>query len=386
MKDIYLSIVPSYVQHWSWWQGARELFQNAIDAGDHDILFLHNSIIITSRGGKIPVNSLLLGKSTKADDDSKIGKYGEGMKLGFLVLLREGADITMHNGKDTWKPALKYDETFQEQVLTVSIDEDANMALDDDIVTITVGNIPFEAIQQIKANFAPQLKKEIVVENYRGKAYRKDREGTACRLYINGLFVTEVQGKFKFDYDFRPEAFVLDRDRDSASPFEVKYEAARLLAGSDDVLLLAQLACENYDDLKEFAGRFNNYRRGKSSSYYDEDEGKEYTLQEKAADLFLEKNGSDAFPINSEWSDEKKRLVSKLAIQKGFVPVTVNQVLAQMLEEQFDIDEEIEHMLDFKPLDWMIAFREKHRRKMYAKAKRELDRTIEMLKITKGVE
>ena len=104
MKSVKLTITPTYVSHWSWWEGARELIQNAIDSGDHDVNFIKDSICIDSYGGKLPIQSLLLGKTSKEDDETKIGKYGEGMKLAFLCLLREGADVTMWNGKDVWKP------------------------------------------------------------------------------------------------------------------------------------------------------------------------------------------------------------------------------------------------------------------------------------------
>ncbi len=39
MKQIKLSFTEDYVGHWSWWQGARELMQNAIDTKDFDFDF-----------------------------------------------------------------------------------------------------------------------------------------------------------------------------------------------------------------------------------------------------------------------------------------------------------------------------------------------------------
>lgn len=380
MKQVKLTITENYVSHWSWWQGLRELIQNAVDTQKYDVTIGAGWVKITSHGGTVPIEALLLGHTTKTDDESTIGKFGEGLKLGFLVLSRLGADIQMCNGKDLWVPEMVHDDTFGTKVLAVNIIE-GGVIPPTDSVSITVGNIPAEAIEELKSKFAPLQDLEVVIENRKGKAYKKESWGSPCRLFVNGIFVTEVKGHFKFDYDFVPSAFVLDRDRDSASDFEVKWEAAKLISESPDIEMLAQLASEDFDDLSEFSGRFEDYRRGKRQSYYEEDEPQEMTLQQKAAELFIEKHGDNAYPINYSWPDTKKRLVTDLAIKKGYSPVVVKNTLCQMLDEVFNLDREAQQMLNFKPLEWLERFEAKHGRKLYSKAKKDLARTIEMLRI-----
>ncbi|AFC21282.1 hypothetical protein GAP31_101 [Cronobacter phage vB_CsaM_GAP31] len=377
MKSIKLSIAPTYVSHWSWWEGVRELIQNAIDAGDHTVLFDQDSITISSCGGKMPVQSLLMGKTTKEDDDTKVGKFGEGMKVGFLCLLREGADITVKNGKDLWKPQFEMDDLFDEKVLSINIIENQFLSRDEDRVTITINGVPDSAMNLVKKNYAPaRTDLEIVVEdNYLGKAYAK-KNNQDCRLYVNGLYVTTVKGKYKFDYDFPAEVFTLDRDRNQASDFEVRWNATRLLSQSDDVLLLADLGVGDYDDLEHFdhQDEASYYCRG-----YDKD-----TLQERAVKIFQEQNGYKAFPINANWSDSRKRLVTEMAISQGRTPITVKKAAYQMLKEEFNVPEVINEIVEFKALDYLEKFLAKHGRKLYSKPKKDLENTIHMLKVAKG--
>lgn len=401
MKQIKLSFTEDYVGHWSWWQGARELMQNAIDTKDFDFDFNHEAgtITIVSRGGAIPTRALLLGATTKRDDSDTIGKFGEGMKLGFLVLLREGAEIAMENGKDLWVPKIVHDEVMDANVLAVNICEGALEDRDPDTVKIKIHNVPVAAINDIMDNYAPTTEREVVIENSRGKAYNKiwqqdsgqeeDDDGNViggdCNLFVNGLFVTKVKGNFKFDYDFKPSAFVLDRDRDSANTYEVKYEANKLLSESDDIDLLARLALEEYDDLALFSER---RVRGSGGSYWggSRDSSEQDSLSETAVSMFSNKYGNDAFPINDQWADGKKRVVTQMAISKGYVPVTVKSAVYQMVQKKFEVDKAVEEVLTFKPLEFLEGFLERHNRRLVAKPRRELEKTIQMLRIAEGKE
>lgn len=153
MKIIPLSIAKSYVSHWSWWEGIRELLQNAVDTGDFDVQTTWSrQIIINSRGGKIPVSALLMGKSGKEDDEDTIGKFGEGMKLAFLVLGRLGADVVVHNDDECWRPSFQYSETFQEECLAVGV-YPAEEATGD--VRICISGVPEEIIELVEDRFLP---------------------------------------------------------------------------------------------------------------------------------------------------------------------------------------------------------------------------------------
>lgn len=402
MKQIKLSFTEDYVGHWSWWQGARELMQNAIDTKDFDIGFDYDAgtMSIVSRGGSIPTKALLLGSTTKRDDSSTIGKFGEGMKLGFLVLLREGAKVAMENGKDLWIPEIVHDEAMDANVLAVNIYEGNLEDRDPNTVTIKIQGVPKLAMEEIMDNYAPTTERTVVIENSRGKAYNKIYQhgdenqeegddgvitGGDCNLFVNGLFVTRVPGNFKFDYDFKPEAFTLDRDRDSASTFEVKYEANRLLSESDDIDLLARLALEQYDDLALFSER-----RVKASggSYWGGSRGDsdQEALAKTAVSMFANKYGQDAYPIDDSWTDGKKKVVTQMAIGKGYTPITVKNAIYRMVQKEYKVDAAVESVLTFKPLEFLEGFLERHNRRLVAKPRKELEKTIKMLRIAGGKE
>lgn len=74
---------------------------------------------------------LLLGFSKKASNKEVIGQFGEGLKVGALALVREGRVVSMETGRDRWKFGLSHDEAFDEEVLTVFVDDRWN-EIDDD--------------------------------------------------------------------------------------------------------------------------------------------------------------------------------------------------------------------------------------------------------------
>lgn len=74
---------------------------------------------------------LLLGFSKKASNKEVIGQFGEGLKVGALALVREGRVVSMETGRDRWKFGLSHDEAFDEEVLTVFVNDRWN-EIDDD--------------------------------------------------------------------------------------------------------------------------------------------------------------------------------------------------------------------------------------------------------------
>ena len=66
---------------------------------------------------------LLLGFSKKASNKEVIGQFGEGLKVGALALVREGRVVSMETSRDQWKFGLSHDEAFDEEVLTVFVDD-----------------------------------------------------------------------------------------------------------------------------------------------------------------------------------------------------------------------------------------------------------------------
>jgi len=370
MKIIPLSIAKSYVNHWGWWEGIRELLQNAVDTGDYDVITTHDGkISITSRGGKIPVESLLMGKSSKADDENTIGKFGEGMKLSFLVLSRLGAEVYVHNVDEIWRPSFQYNDTFESDCLVVGV-YSADKVVEH--VEVVITGIPQDIIDLVKERFIPLKGVTPAYVARNGEAYEPS-DPDHCNLYVNGIFVTKLQGKYRFDYNFRPGAFTLDRDRNTAKDFEVKWEASRLLMEANQFILVVELSSSGYKDVEEI--RYH-------SNYASEDQSK--VMKERACDLFIEQYGTNTWPINRNWTPGKKTLITKALIAKGYVPVEVHDSLYDLLKEEFCLDESLEELVAFQPIQFLEKFLKDHKRNMRAKPIKKLEATLEALKTLRG--
>lgn len=70
----------------------------------------------------------------------------------------------------------------------------------------------------------------------------------------------------------------------------------------------------------------------------------------------------------------------------GYVPVTVKPAVYKMVQKKFEVDKEVEKVLTFKPLPFLEGFLERHSRRLVAKPRRELEKTIQMLRIAEGKE
>ena len=124
---IELPISKNYVAHWSFWEGMREILQNAIDTKDFSVVKSprDNLVKVVSRGGLLDLNTLMLGESSKRDDrNQNNAKYGEGYKLAMLVLCREGYDVRIANGYDLWTATIAAHSQLGVECLKIEIEKD----------------------------------------------------------------------------------------------------------------------------------------------------------------------------------------------------------------------------------------------------------------------
>src|SRR5699024_3102626 len=113
MARYELSLTPDYVPDWGIVEAFRELFQNAVDQSSsegNEMFWNYNSLdkvfTLGNKSSVLTTTSLLLGSSTKTEDESLIGKYGEGYKIALLVLTRLNKNVTIYNygAREVWRP------------------------------------------------------------------------------------------------------------------------------------------------------------------------------------------------------------------------------------------------------------------------------------------
>lgn len=231
MARYELSISPDYVQDWTIVEAFRELFQNGLDQETEDAPFgfewIKKTAIFTSPGAFLDKSTLLFGGGDKANDDDKLGNFGEGYKLALLVLTRLGYPVRIFNRQrdEVWVPKIIDSRRYGSKLLVIDVehrpfrgaDEDRNLVIkvqnvtDHDRESIEEANLYFHEPEVMKTDRGDVL----LNERYKGK------------IYVGGLFVTDIKDMDK-GYNFKPGVISLDRDRNMASTFDICWATSLL--------------------------------------------------------------------------------------------------------------------------------------------------------------
>ena len=126
-KCYELTLTPNYVSDWTFNDALRELIQNGTD---QEVLDKENKFQIIYNGKEktlrlvnqksvLKINTLLLGRSSKANNEDTVGQFGEGYKIAALVLNRLGKTFTIYNNEkgEIWESRFKNSEKWLEKIL-----------------------------------------------------------------------------------------------------------------------------------------------------------------------------------------------------------------------------------------------------------------------------
>lgn len=305
MKSKYeLSISMNYVPNWTYIEAMRELYQNAIDNEienpDNKMLLRREGdrVIICNKTSKLEMDSLLIGKSTKSDDNRTIGTHGEGYKLAIVILLREGKSVTIYNyGKrEIWTTKMVKSRRYAGATIpVVTVEKEAIWkAVPDNDLTIEVSGITDEEYEQMKVknlNIRDKALNNITVFE-RGRILTDDFE--AGNIYVKGLFVCH-NDKFLLGYDFEPDVIRLDRDRRLIDSFNLSWEASNLWA--------RVVNCENSTDSHIDMAAQLIRAKALDVAYISSSVAFQGTgsagLIDKVTKSFFDENGENAFPVDN---------------------------------------------------------------------------------------
>jgi hypothetical protein len=238
-----LSMSRNYVSNWGVLQAVREFIQNALDSDSpFEYSFEGDRFTITSRYDTLDARTLILGSTSKADQASKIGCFGEGYKLALLVLEREGKQPGIYNGSKLWTPTFEYSEQFGTEILTIV---ESDNPFPDTGLCFMINNLSEEeqeAIRDSCLRMQPPMKDVIGTDTC---SILPSRPG---KLYVGGLFVCTT--KLKYGYDFLPEHLQLERDRQTVSDVTLKFLVKDAWFTIDDQELVAQLIEDDIPDME----------------------------------------------------------------------------------------------------------------------------------------
>lgn len=347
---IKLPLADDYVSNWGIDKALRELYQNAIDREQEkeNVQMIskyykdRRMLCVGNQNTKLESKTLVLGSSTKKGNDSMIGSYGEGYKLAFLVLCREGFKVSVRNNNEIWHVYLEYDAFFDSDILHIEIEEIESK--NQDLIFIISGllNLDYEKYKEDNLRLSPPKQKN---ETKYGDRLAEQKYEKA--VFVSGLYVCHVKDKFLYGYNIKPQYIHLDRDRTQVDEYAMasvcsKINAEIANAGAHDTL---------FDEITKKKSRDVAYIQ----QHLVDDVKKELSTQIYKS--FKKKYGKHAYPIYY-YNDE-----SEAKTLKGAVPVEVSHTERELIyqNDEFIKDKKNFEKEDVKtPWQRLEEFKEKY--------------------------
>ena len=330
-KCYELTLTSNYVSDWTFNDAIRELIQNGtaqevLDNENHFSIEYDRGrqvLQLKNRKSALKINTLLLGRSSKAGNEDTVGQFGEGYKIAALVLNRIGKTFTVLNNEknEVWESRFKNSERWLERILAFYI---SKKETEDTGLCIEVGNVSskeYHGLSDVWMKFDEDdyMKMKMtmnVVDTSYGEII-KDK-CFAGKVYVNSLFVN-CNADLKYGYNFKPKCIKLERDRKACDSFDAREITCRMIAegmvsGGIPIEEVNRMVNENADDVYNF--EYNTY------------ENDVQKVQEVLLKAFDEQNPQPySIPVGSQ--EEIKKVKSY-----GGNPVIVPPKVAKLLKNE----------------------------------------------------
>lgn len=322
MTRFELSISPTYVPTWGLTEAIRELFQNALDQQtinpanvmSYDWDDLDKCFYISSKESILEKSSLLLGCSSKASDETTIGKFGEGYKLALLVLIRLNYKVTIYNyaAKEVWIPKIIKSRRYKSDLLVIDVKKHIFSSVPDSDLTFKISGItPFDINLIMQRNLFMQTSYN-KIDTHKGEILLDEHH--RGMLFVNGLYITTVDQKtLQKGYNFIPKVITLDRDRVLVDTFNLHWNTSEIWAKANDTDLCKDLILSGSPDVKYL----DNFLATNT-----------VTISEKVFDSFQRIHGLDTIPISNQYDfAQVKKKYPRLK------PIIVTECIAKIMNK-----------------------------------------------------
>lgn len=280
-KNYEITISPNYVSNWGINEAIREILQNAIDADKNgykkSIYYNGDTLYINNEGISLSAKDLILGCSSKSDQDGMIGKYGEGFKLALVVLLRKGMNVYVDNDDKLWSPSFKVSEQFGTQVLNIEESDDGR----GEGLTFVVSPVDQQLYNSL-LNYFPCIDESFGnVVNCDNGQILLDKQFKG-KMYVEGLYI-QTDDNFQYGYNFNSDVVELDRDRKAINYYELRALTAQSIVTAEEcnkeIFDAITKSCVDVRDIEEVIDEASeSFLEEYREQFYYENELEENTL------------------------------------------------------------------------------------------------------------
>lgn len=320
-----LTLTQNYCSDWDFNNAIRELIQNGTD---QEILEPNNKfkvtydrksekLFLTNATSKLNINTLLLGRSSKTNNEDTVGQFGEGYKIAALVLNRLNKTFTIFNNEknEKWESRFKNSDKWKEKILAFYISKNST---EDTGLVIEVGNVSYKEYSDLYNVWIKMFDWDYLkVDTSYGEILTD--EDLIGEVYVNGLKV-DCNSELKYGYNFKPRYIKLERDRKTCDSWNVgditsKMIAEAMVKGDIKIETVKKMVESNADDVYHLD--FNTYNSNVQE------------VQKMLVVAFDEEYGGykDAIPVETQ---EQYRLVAGY----GGYPVIVPCKVANLVKEE----------------------------------------------------
>lgn len=281
IKNYEITISPNYVSNWGINEAIREILQNAIDADKNgykkSIYYSGDTLYINNEGISLSAKDLILGCSSKSDQDGMIGKYGEGFKLALVVLLRKGMNVYVDNNDKLWNPSFKVSEQFGTQVLNIEESDDGR----GEGLTFVISPVDQQLYNSL-LNYFPCIDESFGnVVNCDNGQILLDKQFKG-KMYVEGLYI-QTDDNFQYGYNFNSDVVELDRDRKAINYYELRALTAQSIVTAEEcnkeIFDAITKSCVDVRDIEEVIDEASeSFLEEYREQFYEENELEENTL------------------------------------------------------------------------------------------------------------
>lgn len=249
VTDMTYPISPEYVKNWTAERGIAEFIANAIDADPTGYSVTYTDGVLTIEDFAVDgvgSEGMILGYTSKSNDGTAIGQFGEGAKIASLVLARDS------NIKNMYVETVGYafEPVITDYLAVAGLDIPNKTSAVPQVLTWRLfrsdrkrgTKVTIECPQAIAVDamdrFLHLSVKDYVRPSGAGQIVRGGKPG---RFYIGGVFVTE-QKNLMFSYDLGlTHKAAQNRDRSVIESWVLTNAVSAILQESLDVEVLSAM-------------------------------------------------------------------------------------------------------------------------------------------------